>query len=70
MHFVTRTTTKIPKIINNKSAKKTFVNNKISDYFLNNTSSSNKSSTDKSSSNNMLNDIKKYKELSNKYNLE
>ena len=36
-----------------------FVNNKISDYFTND-----------NPTNNMLGDIQKYKELSNKYNLE
>ena len=45
-----------PKVIGNKQK---FVNNKISDYFTNN-----------NPTNNMLGDIQKYKELSNKYNLE
>ena len=45
-----------PKVIGNKQK---FVNNKISDYFINN-----------NPTNNMLGDIQKYKELSNKYNLE
>jgi hypothetical protein len=46
---------KLSKEISNKSSKQKFVNNKIPDYFIND---------------NMLNDIQKYKELSNKYNLE
>jgi hypothetical protein len=45
-----------PKLIGNKQK---FVNNKISDYFTND-----------NPTNNMLGDIQKYKELSNKYNLE
>ena len=45
-----------PKVIGNKQK---FVNNKISDYFTND-----------NPTNNMLGDIQKYKELSNKYNLE
>jgi Ca2+/Na+ antiporter len=48
-----------PKVLGNKSSKQKFVNNKISDYFLND-----------NPTNNMLGDIQKYKELSNKYNLE
>jgi hypothetical protein len=48
-----------PRTVGNKGFKQKFINNKISDYFL----------TEKSS-NNMLSDIQKYKELSNKYNLE
>ena len=48
-----------PKVIGNKGFKQKFVNNKISDYFTNN-----------NPTNNMLCDIQKYKELSNKYNLE
>ena len=48
-----------PKVIGNKGFKQKFVNNKISDYFTNN-----------NPTNNMLGDIQKYKELSNKYNLE
>ena len=43
----------------NKGFKQKFVNNKISDYFTND-----------NPTNNMLGDIQKYKELSNKYNLE
>ena len=48
-----------PKILGNKGSKQKFVNNKISDYFTND-----------NPTNNMLGDIQKYKELSNKYNLE
>lgn len=48
-----------PKVIGNKGFKQKFVNNKISDYFTND-----------NPTNNMLGDIQKYKELSNKYNLE
>ena len=48
-----------PKILGNKGNKQKFVNNKISDYFTND-----------NPTNNMLGDIQKYKELSNKYNLE
>jgi Ca2+/Na+ antiporter len=47
------------KALGTKGSKQKFVNNKISDYFLNDNSKSN-----------MLGDIQKYKELSNKYNLE
>jgi Ca2+/Na+ antiporter len=50
---------KYPKVLGNKGYKQKFVNNKISDYFINN-----------NPANNMLGDIQKYKELSNKYNLE
>ena len=48
-----------PKILGNKGNKQKFVNNKISDYFTND-----------NPTNNMLGDIQKYKELSNKYNLD
>ena len=53
-----------PKVLGNKGIKQKFVNNKISDYFLNDNPKNN------NSTNNMLGDIQKYKELSNKYNLE
>jgi len=48
-----------PKVLGNKGFKQKFVNNKISDYFTND-----------NPTNNMLGDIQKYKQLSNKYNLE
>ena len=53
-----------PKVLGNKGYKQKFVNNKISDYFTNNNPANN------NPANNMLGDIQKYKELSNKYNLE
>lgn len=58
-----------PKVIGNKGFKQKFVNNKISDYFLNDNPRNN-NPTNNNPTNNMLGDIQKYKELSNKYNLE
>lgn len=57
------------KVLGNKGYKQKFVNNKISDYFTNDNSRNNNPRND-NLKNNMLGDIQKYKELSNKYNLE
>jgi hypothetical protein len=57
------------KVLGNKGYKQKFVNNKISDYFTNDNPRNN-NLTNNNLTNNMLGDIQKYKELSNKYNLE